>query len=776
MAVRIGRPVPRIEDERFLTGRGTFAANLVPENALRATFVRSTRPHAKIRSITTIAAAHQGVRVFTAADFALPVFDWPEMPGVDMRMARPFVADDVVRFVGEIVAVVLAETQPQGVDALRHVEIDYESLPAVADPESAVAGAVTLFPDCGTNVCFVQRQAPDGELFADCEVVIRGKLVSQRLAPSPLEARSTTALVDTDGRLTVRLSTQTPHQDRDGLARFLKLDKDRVRVIAADVGGSFGAKTLSVEDVLVAWLAQHTGRPVNWTEFRTESMLAMTHGRDVHLDFTLGGSRAGLLKAYKLVSVQNVGAYAGIGASLPPLTALMASGVYAIPRVEVHASAVVSNTTPVGAYRGAGRPEATQAIERALELFAAEIQMDSALVRRRNFIPAESFPARTATGAVYDSGEYEEALDKALASVMLDEWRSEQARRRDVGDHRQIGIGLSTYVEVTSSRTETEYASVEVSAEGGIVLRTGSFSHGQGHETTLAMIVADTLAVQPTSVRVIKGDTDEVSRGTGTYGSKSMQIGGAAAQTAALLLLSRAKELAAEVLGVNVADIEFDGETGDFGVVGVSSREFGWPELAKQLDEEGRLGELIMEYDFTPLAPTFPFGAHVAVVEVDTETGSVTLLRLVAVDDAGTLINPLLAEGQVHGGIAMGVAQALYEEVRYDVEANPEVSDFATYAFPSAADLPSFDVIEMETPTPLNSLGAKGIGESGTVGATPAVHNAVLDALRPLGVRDVAMPTTSERVWRAIAEAASARSTFGSVEAVVANAEQLLAS
>ena len=433
----------------------------------------------------------------------------------------------------------------------------------------------------------------------------------------------------------------------------------------------------------------------------------------------------------------------------------MSSGVYAIPKIEADTVSVVTNTTPIGPFRGAGRPEATQAIERAMDLFAAELGLDAAEVRRRNLIAPDAFPFTTASGAGYDCGDYERALDLALETADYKALRAEQKQRRDAGDSRALGIGVSIYVEITNGLVEPEFGAVEITPEGGAILRTGSFSHGQGHETTFAMIVADRLGLPVESVRVIKGDTDEVRQGSGTYGSKSTQIGGVAAGAAAGVVVEQALVLAAEQLEASSDDIVLDPDAGGFHVAGSPTPVLTWAELATRLQSEGRLAELQAEEIFTAGAPTFPFGAHVAVVEVDTETGEVELRRHVAVDDAGVIINPVIAEGQVHGGVAAGVAQALFEEFTYDEEGNPLNASFLGYSFASAAEFPSWDVVGMETPTPVNNLGAKGIGESGTIGATPAVQSAVIDALAPFGISHIDMPVNGERVWRALQDAKS---------------------
>jgi carbon-monoxide dehydrogenase large subunit len=480
----------------------------------------------------------------------------------------------------------------------------------------------------------------------------------------------------------------------------------------------------------------------------------MHHGRAQRLDFELGGSRDGRVDALRVSILQDAGAYPGLGAFLPTLTALMSSGVYRIPTIEASVTAVLTNTTPTGPYRGAGRPEAAQMIERAIDLYAAEAGLDPADVRRRNFIDPDAFPFTTAAGAAYDSGDYAGALERALEHAGYPDLRQEQGRRRDAGDQSLLGVGMSVYVEITNGVAETEFGAVEITPDGGAILKTGSFSQGQGHETTFAQIASETLGIPIEEITVLKGDTDAVPRGTGTYGSKSTQIGGIAARQAAEEVVEQAKRFAAEELEASPDDLRLDRDNGRFHVAGSPAPALSWSDLARRLSTDGRLAELSIETDFTPEQPTFPFGAHVAVVEVDRETGRVELTRLVAVDDAGRIINPLVAEGQVHGGVAAGIGQALYEEVAYDEAGNPLTSNLVAYCIAGATEMPSFETVEMETPTPVNPLGVKGIGESGTIGATPAVHNAVLDALAPFGVREIDMPANGERVWRALREAA----------------------
>ena len=722
--------------------------------ALHLTFVRSYLAHAKINGIDKSAAEAAGAQVFLAGDTDLTVNPAPPMLGLDPRMFRPLLASQTVRFVGDIVAIVLADTREASADAAELVEIDYEALPVVTDPIEAAKDEVLLFPDIGSNICF-RRPAdnPDPQLLEASEVRVKGRLISQRISALPIEPRANAAQFGEDGRLTLWISSQTPHQDKMVLGMLLGLDEDHVRVVAPDVGGGFGAKGAAVEDVLVGWLARATGRPVRWTETRSENLVAMHHGRAMVLEFELGATREGKIEALKLDILADAGAYPGLGAFLPNLTALMSSGVYAIPKIEAEIRAVVTNTTPTGPVRGAGRPEATQTLERAMDLLAAELSLDPAEVRRRNFIANDAFPYTTASGASYDIGDYGGALNLVLERAGYEGLRREQASRRQNGSSTQLGIGLSTYVEVTNGISEKEFGAVEITPTGEAIVRTGSLSQGQGHETTFAQIVAERLGLPIEKVSVIRGDTDVVPRGTGTYGSKSTQIGGVAAGQASEEVVEKGKRMAATELEANPEDMVLDLQEGRFHVTGAPQPSLSWGDLASRLESQDRMAELAAEVDFQASQPTFPFGAHLAVVEVDTETGSVTLQRIVAVDDAGRIINPLVAEGQVHGGVAAGVAQALFEELTYDEDGNPQNANLVTYCIPAATELPPIEAVEMETPTPINPLGVKGIGESGTIGATPAVHNAVIDALSPYGVRHIDMPLNGETVWLAIQDA-----------------------
>jgi carbon-monoxide dehydrogenase large subunit len=752
----IGQRVRRREDPRFITGHGQYVDDLRLEGALHVSFVRSEWAHARIESIdTTAIEGLDGVQVFTAAE--LDLGSRSGFPAFAGRMERPYLAEGKVRFAGEIVAAVLAENRAAAADAADQVWAEFEPLPVVTDTREAIEGVVLLHEELGTNLAFADGpEQPSEGLFEDCEIVAGGEFHSQRIHVAPIEPRANAAVWE-DGRLTIWLSTQTPHQDKEELASALGVEPAQVRVRAPDVGGGFGGKGLGVEDVLVAWLARRTGRPVRWTETRSEHMVAMGHGRGQRMWFQLGGDRDGTFKALHLRLLQDAGAYPGIGAFLPNLTRLMASGVYRIPRIEVRIESVVTNTTPTAALRGAGRPEATQVVEGAVDAFAAEAGLDPAELRRRNFISRDAFPYTTPVGATYDVGDFERALDAALQAAGYAELRAEQARRREAGETKLLGIGLSTYVEITNGLGESEFGALEVNEDGSATLRTGSFSHGQGHETTFAQIAAAQTGIDVERITVVKGDTDRVARGTGTYGSKSTQIGGAAARQAAEELVEKAKELAAEQLEADPRDMVLDLGAGRFHVTGAPSPSLDWRELSERLAADGRLGELSVETDFKADHPTFPFGAHVIVVEVDTETGAVALERVIAVDDAGTIINPMIADGQIHGGVAAGIAQALFEELCFDEDGNPQNANFVTYCIPSAMEFPQFELVRIQTPTPINPLGAKGIGESGTIGSTPAAIGAVIDALAHLGVRSIEMPANGERVWRAIREATAAQ-------------------
>ncbi|CAM3017716.1 xanthine dehydrogenase family protein molybdopterin-binding subunit [Saccharomonospora xinjiangensis] len=746
----VGTRVVRVEDDALITTGGTYIDDLREEaltGALHAMFVRSPIAHATITSIDTSEAesAPGVVAVYTAADLDLA-------PGKAGPVPQPWLADGVVRYVGEPVALVLAERAYQLADAAELVDVDYEPLDVVADVAAALTGEVVLHPGLDGNVAQTHGGEFHDDTFADCDVVVTRTIVNQRVAPAPLEGRGAACVWGADGRLTMWLSTQNAHFARSALAKGLGLDAAQVRVVTPDVGGGFGAKIgADPEVVLLAWAARRAGRPVRWVESRSENLTAMTHGRAQRNTITIGGRRDGTVLAFRLDVVQDAGAYPRT-LYLPTLTELMAAGVYAFPRVETRSRAVVTNTTPIAAYRGAGRPEATAAVERAIDLFAAEIGADPADVRRKNAIPPDAFPHTTPTGATYDTGDYAAALDKVLDAAGYARLREEQARRRAEGDPIALGIGMSAYVEITGADARGDSGRVVINPDGTVTAYTGVSPHGQGIHTTFAMLLSDRLGVPMEKITVRHGDTDEIPKGVGTMGSRSLQFGGSAMRKAADEVIEKARTLVAEELEAAPGDLELDTESGTWRVRGAASAGgVSWAQLAERAD-----GELAADVWTDDVAPTFPFGAHLAVVEVDTLTGKVTLRRIVAVDDAGPVFNPVTFTGQRHGGLAQGAAQALLEVMHYDADGNPTTATFADYSFPTAAELPDFELVDMVTPTDRNPLGVKGIGESATIGSTPAVQNAVVDALSHLGVTHVDMPATPLRVWEAIQAAAGA--------------------
>jgi len=764
----LGTRVVRTEDPRLLTVGGTYVDDLrVPEleQAARVTFVRSPVAHALITGIDTSAAeeAEGVVAVLTVSDMD----DLPPPPpdsgltgteGAPLPLgghwSEPLLAVDKVRFVGEPVAIVITDDRYQGEDAAELVSVDYQPLDAVIGFDEGLAGESLLFPPAGSNIAVSTGMPTEGAAFEGCEVVVEEMITNQRLAPVPLEGRAVAARW-ADGKLTVWVSTQNAQIARFILAGALGLDPASIRVVAPDVGGGFGAKVGVDRDALiVAWAAKHTGRAMRWAETRSENLLSMTHGRAQRHRIKIGGRPDGRVLAYRIEIVQDSGAYARMGGFLPFLTCLMASGPYDIGQVETGYQVVVTNAAPISAYRGAGRPEATAAVERAVDLFAAEIGMDPAEVRRINLIPADKFPFTTPCGATYDTGDYISALDKVLAGAGYAELRAEQARRRERGDVLQLGIGLASYVEITAADADGgEAARLVVHDDGTATAYTGSSAHGQGHHTAWAMLVEAELGIPMDKVTVIHGDTDLMPAGVGTHASRSLQLGGVAVQKAAVEVKDQARRLAADMLEASEADLELDVERGIWQVRGDPATSMTWAQVAAYAGDAG----LTAEVNYTDGKPTFPFGTHLAVTEVDTETGKVRLVRHVTVDDAGTVLNPVLTEGQRHGGIAQGVAQALLEEMVYDPAGNPVTSTLVDYAFVSAAELPSFELLVSETPATINPLGAKGIGEAGTIGATPAVQNSVIDAVSHLGIRHIDMPLTPARVWAAISEARQGR-------------------
>ncbi len=749
----LGHAVLRREDPSLLRGVDKYYDDLAIEGLGHVFFVRSTFAHANLLSIdTTEAVAVPGVVAVYTAD-TLEVADFVGMPGMP---TRPALAKGKVRYVGDIVAMVVAESREAAADAAELVVVDYEPLDVVTDAEAAVAdGAPLLFPDTGSNVVFAIGINEDTDPLEGAEHITEARVVSQRQAGVPMEPNGTVAIPKPDGGLELWIPSQNPVAVRDALAGLLGIEPATLRVAAPAVGGGFGPKAGAyTEHLLTARAAQELGRPVKWTEERSEDMVSLAHGRDMVLYGKLGTTNDGVITGIDIRVVANAGAYPAIGAILPMFTQTMSQGVYAIPKLRYSAVSAATNTTHVAAYRGAGRPEATQLLERIIDIAADELGIDPAEIRRKNFLQPEAFPLTTHGGANYDSGEYEKALDMALEKSGYADLLAEQAARRASGDPKQIGIGVSAYVEVTApAGLHVEYGAVEVNDDGTVTAKVGTSAHGQGHITAFSMIISDMLGVPMDAITVLQSDTDDIPRGAGTMGSRSLQTAGSAVHVASETVLERAKKLAAHLLEASVDDI-VKGDNG-LQVAGVPSSAMTWAELAQAAKDDSKRpadveAGLAFELDFDGTDSTFPFGSHVSVVEVDTETGEVKMLRHIAVDDCGRILNPLLVTGQQHGGIAQGAAQALFEEVRYDDDGNPVTSNLMNYAIPSAAELINFETYNTETPSPRNPLGAKGIGESGTIGSTPAIHNAVVDAVSHLGVRHIDMPLTSGNIWAAI--------------------------
>jgi carbon-monoxide dehydrogenase large subunit len=677
---------------------------------------------------------------------------------VNEACARPPLATGKVRFVGDIVAVVIAGSKTAAVDAAELVEVDYDPLPAAIDPEDALAeGAPAQFEELGSNLAAGVRSAPEDDPLADAEVVVRARIENQRLAVVPMEGNAIAVVPGADGaehELTVYVSTQMPHAWRGLTATLFGIEPQRIRVIAPHVGGGFGGKAGIVAEHSIAVASARTlNRPVKWAETRSENLIGMPHGRAMIQYAELGLRRDGEITGLRIRVVGDSGAYAGFGGALamgPSYS--MAQGVYRIPKLGYDVAVALTNTTPVGAFRGAGRPEASALLERMMDLAAAQLDIDPAELRRRNFLRAEQFPFDTVVGTQYDSGDYPHSLDEVLRIADYPALRAEQARRRATGSRTALGIGLGSYVEITAGGGAQEWGSVTVHEDGTATAAVGTSAHGQGHATAFAMLVSDQLGIPIESIKFVQSDTAVVPRGGGTGGSRSLQLGGSAVHAAAGKVLTQARQLAAELLEASPDDIEVT-EDGQLGVAGVPDRTLSWARLATTAASRGE--PLAAALDIDQGGPTFPFGSHLAVVEVDLDTGFVTPLRHFAVDDCGRVLNPLIVRGQQHGGIAQGIAQALWEHVRFDTEGNPTTATLADYTVPTAADLPPYDVASTETPTPRNELGAKGIGEAATIGATPAVQNAVIDALSHLGVRHIDMPCTPQRVWRAIQAASN---------------------
>ncbi len=773
----VGQRVKRREDPRLIQGRGTYVDDVKLAGMLHLAFKRSDVAHGRILSIDTSAAeALDGVEaVFTGAQMAEMAGPLPTLlpfPAPERRA----VATGVVRFVGEPVAVVVARDRYVARDAVDAIEVDYEPLPVVVDPEQAMTGEpVVLHADFPHNLMLASLPMGTGvgadglvddtavdQAFADAEVVISQRMINQRLAPTPIEPRGVVAHYEPGKEtLTIWSSTQSPHLLRTFMASMNGMGEDQVRAIAPEVGGGFGCKSAgSAEECVTAAVSRRLGVPVKWVEERSEAFLATNHGRDLIGYVDLAARRDGTVLGLKLRIVADVGAYNMIfTAAVPTSTMTMASGNYAIPAIRATLTEVFTNKTPTDAYRGAGRPEGIYFLERAMDMLARELGMDPAELRRKNFIRPEQFPHATQTGVVYDSGDYDKALDRALENAGWEQLKAERDAAR--ADGRLVGLGLSMYVEVCGVGPSSalpmggwEHSQVTVERDGRISATTGASPHGQGNETTFAQMLADQFGVPLEHIRIHHGDTAVVKQGSlGTGGSRSQAVGGAALHLAGGRVKTKMAKFAALLLEAHEADLVF--ENGRIGVKGAPSAAKPFAEVAAYAYRPIRLPEglepgLSEEAFFEPANNTYPFGCNIALLEVDRDTGEPRLLRLVAVDDAGRLINPLIVEGQVHGGLAQGIGQALIEEVVYGGDGQPLTGSLMDYALPRASDFPRFELDATVTPTPLNPLGAKGIGEAGTIGSTPCVVSAAVDALSGFGVRHIDMLLRPEKLWRII--------------------------
>ncbi len=766
----LGQPIKRGEDPKLVAGAGAYVEDISLPGMVYLVFVRSPYAHARVRSVDTAAARSlPGVHaVITSSDLAgafadaLPA-DLPSSFEQAQNPARPLLAGDKVRFVGETVAAVVADSPECANDAVDLVAVDYEPLPAVVDPERALEpGAPLLYEEFGTNLAHRMVKIggdPDAQFARPDVVVVKERIVNQRVMPASMETRGAAARFDPGtGDLTLWASTQVPHSMRTKCAQILGLSENRVRVIAPDVGGGFGAKIeYSIEEMLTAWFAMRLQRPVRWVEERRENFQAMTHGRD-QIDYVeAAATRDGEVVALRVKALADLGGgYQANTAGIASLTPVVLPGVYKTKNIGFELLGVFTNKTPVGAYRGAGRPEATFLVERIMDSVAHELGLDPAEVRRRNFIPPDQFPYTTPMGTSYDTGNYLPALEKLLAETDYAGLRRQQAAWRADPTKPLIGIGLSAYLEICGFGP-WESATVRVEPSGQVTVLAGTSPHGQGHTTTFAQIVADELGVPLKNIAVRFNDTAVVATGVGTFGSRSAALGGSAVLGASQRVRDKVVRIAADALEASVADIEV--EQGRIGVRGVPDRSTTLAAVAARAyggdvpdgDEPG----LEANRFFKPAGETFPFGAHLAVVQVDRDTGKSRLVKFMAVDDCGRVLNPLILDGQRHGGIAQGAGQALFEQVVYDNEGQLVTSTMGDYAMPRAVDFPVFELDRTETPTPRNPLGVKGIGEAGTIGSTPAIMNAVVDALSHLGVRNIDMPATSERVWQLLHERAN---------------------
>lgn len=754
--VYVGQRIRRLEDERFLRGTATFLDDITLPGMLHLVLVRSPYPHARIRAIQQADALRVPGVVHietgqTLASWLQPLPEPGDLPP-DRRFRRYPLAVDRVRFVGDAVAAILAETTAAAVDAAERVSVDYEPLSALTDPEQACQpDAPRLFEDWPDNVAFVwERTHGDVDAaFAQADQVVSLTLRNQRIYAAFMEPRGAAATVDPlTQELTVWASSQVPHTLRGAIAATLGIPEYQVRVILPDIGGAFGSKGgVYPEYVLVAALAWKLRRPIKWVETRSESLLATNHARDQHQRVRAAFRRDGTLLGLDIELLADLGAY---NASTTVVrTALLSAGPYRVPAHHVRALGVLTNKTPLGAYRGAGRPEAAYLLERLMDAAAAALDLDPALVRQRNLLRPSDFPYRSPTGAEYDSGDYPRVFQEALERFGYEHARALQREARQRGE--LLGIGIACYCEFAGPGWET--ATVRVHPDGSVTVLSGLAPSGQGHWTMLAQVVGDVLHLPLERIRVRTGDTAAIPQGIGTFGSRSTAVGGSAAYLAAQTVRQKAQRIAATLLEASPEDVEL--VEGGFTVRGTPDRVVSWQAVARAAYRfDGPPGEaeagLEATQFFIPAGRTVPFGVHLALVRVKPETGEVQLLRYLAVDDCGRVINPLLAEGQLHGAVAQGLGQALYEAIIYSESGQPLTQTFLDYGIPRAAHVPVIDTAHVETPSPVNPLGAKGIGEAGTTAAPPALVNAVLDALRPLGVQHLDMPLTPERVWRAI--------------------------
>ena len=770
----IGAPLRRKEDDPLLRGRGTYVDNLDLPGTVVMAVVRSPYAHARIISIDTAAAeASNGVvGVFTGADLrddwkAPMPCAWPVTE--DMKSPEHFpLAVDEVCYQGDGVAVVIADTRAHAVDAAELVEVDYEPLDVIVDVEAAAQdGAPLVHDELGTNISYVWP-LESGTFDEDADVIVKHRFVQPPLIPNAIEPRRVVARPEPGGDVTLWSATQVPHILRVLTAATLGMSETKLRVIAPDVGGGFGSKLdVYAEELLAVALARRLGTPVKWVEERSENALATIHGRDFVTTLELAATKDGKITSLRANVLASMGAYLQlVTPGIPLLGAWIYAGPYAIPNYSVTFTGVFTNTTPTDAYRGAGRPEATYVLERTMDLLAKELGIDRVELRRRNFIT--EFPATLASGLTIDSGDYHASLDRLLEQLGLDELEAEQQARRERGDVKQLGIGFSTYNEMCGLAPSRilgairyaaggwETATIRCLPTGTFQVVTGTSPHGQGHETAWSQIVADQLGCDPSEVEVLHGDTSISPYGLDTYGSRSLPVGGAALWSAGEKIIEKAREIVAHQLEVSADDLDY--EAGTFSVKGSPDKEMtikgaAWAAFAAHNLPDGMEPNLEATATYDPPNFSWPGGAHAAIVEVDTETGDARLVRYVAVDDVGTVVNPLIVDGQVHGGITQGIATALYEEALYDQDGNLSNGTLATYLMPSAAELPSYELDRTESKATDQPFGAKGVGETGTIAAAPAVINAVIDALAHLGVTDIQMPATPERVWRTIEEA-----------------------